>query len=172
MSAFMMPAKTTAIIAEYLAAAANCVGHSGTMEGVKTIEPPTGLLTCLKEAGCYNAKHDEYEAKKIYEMMNNFNISALKECYGDASEEVEPFEQQWIHIHEDSRRQWLSNLYTVARCYHYQICEGVVRDSKFYKAFGQWVNEMASELAAYVVKEVRPDFSAEAENGWKPWSEF
>ena len=37
MSAYMMPAKTTAIIAEYLARAAGEVGHTGTVQGAKTI---------------------------------------------------------------------------------------------------------------------------------------
>ena len=172
MSAFMMPAKTTAIIAQYLARAAGEVGHTGTVQGAKTIEPPKELIKCLKDAGCYDARFDEYKADKIYEVMCNFNVSALKERYGEASGAVEPFVSQPMDTKESTRRQWLSNLFTVAMCYRYQIEEGCVRDSDFFKAFGKWVDKMAYLLAEYVVAEVRPRYSAEKENGWKPWDIF
>ena len=178
MSAYMMPAKTTAIIAEYLAAAANSVGHMGTIEGVKTIEPPKELIKCLKEAGCYNAEYDEYKADKIYEVMSNYNESALKERYGEEdakgmSGAFEPFVSQHIDIKEDTRRQWLSNLFTVARCHHYQCAEGMVCESAFFKAFGEWVDGMAYGLAEFVVDEVRPRYRKMGDEGnWKPWDVF
>ena len=173
MSAFMMPAKTTAIIAQYLARAAGEVGHSGTVQGAKTIEPPKELIKCLKDAGCYDAKYDEYKADKIYEVMCNFNAAALKERYANGSDAVEPFERQPICTREESRREWLSNLFTVARCYLYQCDEGIVRDSDFFKAFGKWVDKMAYLLTEYVVEEYRPKYKQEGQKGeWKSWDMF
>lgn len=168
----MMPAKTTAIIAEYLARAAGEVGHTGTVQGAKTIEPPMELIKCLKDEGCYDAKYDEYKASKIYEVMCNINAAALKERYKEPSDAIEPFERQPIDTKENTRREWLSNLFTVARCYLYQCDEGVVRDSDFFKAFGKWVDQMAYLLTEYVVEEYRPKYSAEKDNGWKPWDVF
>ena len=172
MSAFMMPAKTTAIIAEYLALAATSTGHSGTYEGIKTIEPPKRLLEYLKGSGCYDARHDEYMPEAIYNMMSNINLTALKERYHDVEDGYEAYERQPISILECDRRKWLANLYTVARCYHYQIAEGMVSKSDFYHYFGEWIDGMARVLAEFVVDEVRPKYSAEVDNGWKSWSEF
>ena len=109
-------------------------------------------------------------ADKIYEVMCNFNVSALKERYGNASEAFEPFEAQPMDTKESTRRTWLANLYTVARCYRYQISEGMVVESEFYKAFGEWVNYMAYLLAEYIVEEVRPAYRKG--QTYKPWDQF
>lgn len=101
MSAFMMPEKTTAIIAEYLALAADCVGHTGTIEGVKTIEPPESLLKCLRDEGCYNSKYDEYKASAIYCVMRRLNYKAYAMRY----EDVEPDEIPVVNIPKVSRIQ-------------------------------------------------------------------
>ena len=174
MSAFMMPEKTTAIIATYLAQAANCVGHTGTIMGIKTIEPPKSLINALKKAGCYDAEYDEYKAEKIYEVMHSYNVAALKARYGEAAEGYAPYDRpSGLSIQEETRREWLSNLFTVARCYHYQCDEGKVRDTEFFKAFGEWIDEMAYQLAEMVVNEVRPRYSkAGEERNYKPWDQF
>ena len=169
MSAFMMPEKTTAIIAEYLALAADCVGHTGTVEGVKTIEPPKSLLQCLRDEGCYNAKYDEYEPSAIYRVMRRLNYKAYAMCYGgDEPDEIPVVNIPKVSIAESKRREWLANLYTVARCYRFQCAEGTIPASAFFKAFSAWIDIMASKLAEFVVDEIRPKDSEH----YKPWDRF
>ena len=67
-----------------------------------------------------------------------------------------------------TRREWLSNLYTVCRCYKYQITEGDYAADPFYRFFGEWIDQMAAVLADYVVDEVRPKIGSE----YKPRDEF
>lgn len=167
MSAFMMPAKTTAIIAEYLAAAASEAGHTGVIQGIKTIEPPRTLIKALRDAGCYDSDRDEFSAQKVYDLLCEYNSKALEALYGNG-EDAAPFPNLPIDIREETRREWLSNLFTVARCYRYQCDEGDVGKSDLLKAFEQWVDEMAYTLAAFTVDAVRPKFG----DGWKSWSEF
>ena len=167
MSAYMMPAETTAIIAEYLAAAASSAGHTGVIQGIKTIEPSPTLIMDLRHAGCYDADRDEFSARKVYDLLCEYNSKALEAQYGNG-EDAAPFASQSIDTREKTRRKWLSNLFTVARCYRYQCDEGDVGKSDFLKAFSLWVDELAYTLAAFTVEAVRPKFGP----GWKSWSEF
>lgn len=164
----MMPGKTAAIIAEYLAHAADAAEYSGVVQGIKTIEPPPQLLKCLRVEGCYSDA-EGFSARLVYNLMMETNVAALKELYNDVSADYEPYEVARIDTKETTRRQWLANLYEVSRCYHYQICEGKVSESRFYLAFGAWIQKMADQLAEYIVKEVRPNNGSE---DYKPWSEF
>ena len=164
----MMPGKTAAIIAEYLAYAADAAEHNGVVRGIKTIEPPPQLLKCLRVEGCYSDA-EGVSARQVYNLMMETNVTALKDRYSDISPDYEPYEVARIDTKETTRRQWLANLYEVSRCYYYQISEGKVCKSKFYQAFGAWVQKMAIQLAEYIVKEVRPNNGSE---DYKPWSEF
>lgn len=162
----MMPAKTTAIIAEYLAAAASEAGQYGVVQGIK-IDPPRPLIQALRDAGCFDSDRDEFSAQKVYDLLCEYNSKALEARYGNG-DDAAPFASQSIDKREETRREWLSNLFTVARCYRYQCDEGDVGNSDFMKAFEQWVDEMAYTLAAFTVATVRPKTGP----GWKSWSEF
>lgn len=172
MSAYMMPAKTTVIIAEYLANAATSTEFKGMLDGIRTIQPPKDLLEVLKAIGCYDEHEGEYRAVKIYEVLARQNATALRARYRNRAEEmigtIEPFYHLPIDTKETTRREWLANLFTVSRCYLYQCCEGTVPDTDFYKAFGKWVDKMAFELAEMVVREFRP-MNAKPH---KPWDQF
>ena len=69
---------------------------------------------------------------------------------------------------ESTRRTWLAKLYNVCRCYLYQIDEGDVSNSRFYKEFEKWLNKIAEVLSEYLVDEAYGDEGG----GCAHWGEF
>lgn len=167
MSCFVMSGRTLSIIAGYLADAANEDGHRGVLEGVRMIAPPTALVKCLKDGGCL--EDGEFKAERVYALLFDFNKTAYKERYGECEDWTDPFCPVCIDERESTRKEWLSNLFTVCRCYGYQIAEGMVCESAFFAAFSEWVDQMAYALADMTVKEVRPSPQSD---GYRSWEEF
>ena len=175
MSAFMVNGRTLTKIAKYMAACGNY--EIGKAPGLSEIELRPEFKKKLAEEGLVERGTGKFSAPLIHAYLYSRNRHALIQCYGEKSaaeemcpSELEPMEDGIeINTAKESRREWLSNLYTVSKCYKYQIEEGDYKEDEFYWLFREWVSQMADVLAGYVVREVRPFPPNPA---YKPWDEF
>ena len=174
MSAFMVNNRTLTKIAKYMEACANY--QIGKAPGLSEIELDGGFKEWLSNEGLVEKGTGMFSAPLIHAFLYCRNRHALFQRYGDSQvsmmcpNELEPMEDGGtaIDIGRETRRKWLSNLYTVCRCYRYQISEGDYEAEPFYRFFCEWIDQMAAVLAGYVVDEVRPKGGA----NYRPWDEF
>ena len=174
MSAYMLPNKTISIIACYMMVAAR--PSRWIPEGMRWLELSDDFRKCLADAGLkIDEESDTFDGEKIHAYLYAKNRAALIALYGEKSvdeedcpEKTMPQDDVSVDTKEETRREWLSNLYTVCRCYKYQISEGDYESDPFYRFFGEWINRMAAVLADYVVAEVRPKGGA----NYRTWDEF
>ncbi|MBO6031681.1 MAG: hypothetical protein J6Q22_09430 [Prevotella sp.] len=119
-----------------------------------------------------------FSASLLHAYLYEKNRKALIAAYGKkavdekmCSAEIEPMDDGGtaIDIRKETRKEWLSNLYTVCRCYLYQISEGNYQSDEFYWKFSGWIGKMAEVLAEYVVEEVRP---LPPNPAYRPWCDF
>lgn len=174
MSAHMVNNRTLTKIAKYMAACANY--RNGMYPGLSELEfRETGLL---EDKGLADKVSGAFSASLIHAYLYRKNREALVARYGQEAtdtemcpNETEPMDDGGtaIDIDKVTRKEWLSNLYTVCRCYLYQIEEGHYRDDDFYWALNGWANQMAKVLAGYVVAEYRP---YPPNPNFKPWDQF
>ena len=185
MSAYMINDKTRAIIAKYLAAALNENHRMGVIEGVKKIELDTARIANVPELKECLAEDGEYSSTKIYKALYDLNRRALIGRYGEKNGtkmagDLGEMPNISVKTGEDTRREWLANLYTVMSSLIYQCDEKpnitAVKNSNgdweyvpcpFLKALEHWQCIMAAKLAEYVVEEVRGSIMKR-----KPWDEF
>ena len=181
MSAFMVNNKTLTIIAKYMADCANndkC-GRLGRNMALRPIEFSEAMLAYLEGRGCLDKSTGLFLAQSIHKVLVDENRKALVARYGEddgkemgGGDGYEPFNGEIsIDTREDTRREWLVNLYEVTRCYLYQISEGDYRSNPFYAEMVNWLNQMAAVLAGYVVDEIRPRFVKMGVKH-KCWDEF
>ncbi len=170
MSAYMLNSETLAKIAGYLsrAIAANRTNNP-EMNGIEATNALVdNFRSLIDESG-------HIEPSVCFGYLYEMNEGALDERYGDGADEMKGTPQAMpecnIDTTKENRKEWLSNLYTVCRCYLYQISEGNITKTPFYQEFSRWVAKMAAELAKYVVDEVRPRFPKPGTE-WKPWDVF
>lgn len=179
MSAFMMGNRELTIIAKYMAECANnphmrMLFRTST---VSRIEFGESMLDYLKEKGCYDSESGLYLAGDIHRLLVRENRKALAARYADSEEMVGGSEYNMmeerivIDLKNETRKEWLSNLYTVVRCYQYQIAEGDYKNNPLYNELEKWIADMAVALAKYTVETVRPEFPQKGQP-WKSWSEF
>lgn len=175
MSAFMVNNRTLTKIAKYMEVCANY--RIGTAPGLSEIELDDAFKKRLSDEGLVDEKTGLYSASLIHAFLYRRNREALVARYGQKEtdevlcpHEIEPIGDGGtvVDVAMETRREWLSNLYTVSRCYLYQISEGNYREDEFYWRLDGWIKRMAMALAAYVVDEVRPNVG----HGFKPWDEF
>lgn len=176
MSAFMVNNRTLSKIAKYMAACASLpIGGAG---GIWKLELDSDFKKLLDAEGLVDKTTGKFSASLIHEYLYRRNLKALCCRYGekDAKEEMcpsgyEPIEDENtpVDVSYENRRVWLANLYTVCRCYLYQISEGDYHGDRFYQEFSDWLHQMASILADYVVEEVRPYVVG---RHYKAWDEF
>lgn len=180
MSAYMVNNRTLSIMAEYMAKCANnnLFGRYGRLDGINQIEFDKSMLDLLKRKGCYDSKNCfHYLAKEIHRLLVEENRKALCARYEDGEEmgggsEYDKMEEGVvIDMSENTRKEWLVNLYEVTRCYVYQITEGDYQTNPFYAEMIKWIAKMAETLASYVVDEIRPRYPKEGER-YKFWDEF
>lgn len=176
MSAYMVNNRTLTKIAKYMEACGNY--QIGKATGLSDIELKGGFKEWLSNEGLVDKKTGMFSAPLIHAFLYCRNRHALFQRYGEESvkeqmcpEELMPMEDGGtaIDIAPETRKEWLSNLYTVCRCYIYQIEEGDYQDDEFYWLFREWIEQMAKALAWYVVSEVRP---MPPNPNYKPWDEF
>lgn len=171
MSAFMVNNRTLTKIAKYMEACANY--RAGERSGLDGLEIRGDFERYLREEGLVD-KTGRFSASLIHRYLYDKNKAALVARYGEVVDmvgEFIPMEDGGTSIDMSlkTRKEWLSNLYTVSRCYLYQIEEGDFQNDSFFWLFKEWIGEMAAVLAKYVVEKVRPykpDFQ------YKPWDEF
>lgn len=168
MSCFMMSSRSLTVIAKYLAAAANAKGPGTVLEGVATICTPETMDDVLRKAGCYDSRHGEFNAARVYELLARTNAKSVSARYGGSASFRAMDEDVPLDRREATRRTWLAKLYNVCSCYLYQITEGDVPDSRFYNEFEKWLNKMAEVLARYLVDEAYGDEGG----GCAHWGEF
>lgn len=176
MSAYMVNNRTLTKIAKYMEACGNYqIGHA---TGLADIELKAAFKEWLVKEGLVDKKTGKFSAPIIHAFLYCRNRQALTQRYGEESvkdemcqEELMPMEDGGTAIDtaRATRKEWLSNLYTVCRCYLYQIEEGNYKDDEFFWKFSAWTNQMARVLAMYVVSEVRP---MPPNPNYKPWDEF
>ena len=157
MSCFMMSSRSLTVIAKYLAAAANAKGPGTMLEGVATISTPETMDEVLRKEGCYDSKYGMFDASRIYALLARTNAESVAVRYGGTTSVRAMDEDVPLDRRESTRRVWLAKLYNVCSCYLYQITEGDVSDSRFYKEFEKWLNKMAEVLARYLVDEAYGD---------------
>ena len=176
MSAFMVNNSTLSKIAKYMEECANY--QIGGERGIYEIEFASGFKKFLADEGLLDQTTGEFSASLIHEYLFRRNLKALCIRYGekDAKEEMSPLgyepiedEKTPVDVSFWHRKVWLANLYTVCRCYLYQISEGDYRGDRFYQEFSEWISQQASTLANYVVEEVR---KYEYGRPTKTWDEF
>ena len=175
MSAFMVNNRTLTKIAKYMEACANY--QIGKAPGLSELELDGGFKEWLSNEGLVEKGTGMFSAPLIHAFLYCRNRHALFQRYGDSQvsmmcpNELEQMEDGGtaIDIDRETRKVWLANLYTVCRCYLYQIEEGDYQDDEFFWKFREWTNQMAHVLARYAVEEVRP---APNSPDWKPWDEF
>lgn len=176
MSAFMVNNSTLTKIAKYMEVCAN-YDHDH-VQAIWDITLDSDFKKCLVENGCFTGS---FSAQRIHALLYRLNREALIALYGKTDtdsmmcpSEIEPMEDGGteIDIKMETRKEWLSNLYTVCRCYQYQITEGDYKKNKFYSLFSEWIDTMAMALAAYVVDEVRPKGRMGDGIYYKTWDEF
>ena len=174
MSAYMLPNETISRIANYMMIAAR--PSRWIPEGMRWLEIDDGFRKCLADAGLkIDDESDTFDGEKIHAFLYAKNRAALIARYGEKNvdeemcpEKTMPQDDVSVDTDMETRREWLSNLYTVCRCYRYQITEGDYAADPFYRFFGEWIDQMAAVLADYVVDEVRPKCGS----NYKPWDEF
>ena len=179
MSAFMMGNRELTIIAKYMAECANNreMGMLGRVETISRIEFGNSMLDYLRANGCYDSGSGLYLAGIIHQVLVRENRKALAARYADSEEMVGGNEYNMmereirIDTRKETRKEWLSNLYTVVRCYQYQIAEGDYKNNPLYNELERWIADMAVALAKYTVETVRPEFPQKGQP-WKSWSEF
>lgn len=176
MSAFMVNNRTLSKIAKYMEACANY--QIGGERGFFGLEFGSGFKAFLKGEGLVDQTTGKFSASLIHEYLYRRNLNALCFRYGkkEVKEQMcpsgyEPLEDEKtpVDVSYWNRKVWLANLYTVCRCYLYQIAEGDYREDVFFREFSEWVRQMASILANHVVEEVR---RYEVGRPNKPWDEF
>lgn len=179
MSAFMVNNRTLTKIAKYMEACANY--EIGKAPGLSEIALDGDFQRLLSEEGLVDKKTGLFSAPLIHAFLYCRNRHALMQRYGEKEtedkmcpSELEPMEDGGtaIDISRETRKEWLANLYTVCRCYLYQIAEGDYQDDEFYWKMSGWIGAMAKVLAAYVVAEVRPYRLMGSGERSKPWDEF
>ena len=171
MSAFMVNNRTLTKIAKYMEACANY--KAGEMRGLDGIEIRGDFEHVLREEGLVD-KTGMFSASLIHRYLYDKNKAALVARYGedvDMAREFIPMEDggTGIDVSQKTRKEWLANLYTVSRCYLYQIEEGDFQNDSFFWLFKEWIGDMAAVLAKYVVEEVRPYTPG---HQYKTWDEF
>lgn len=168
MSAYMVNDKTTTIIARYMAHFGQKISSNSKL---LQLELPDRLKEILRDRGCFLG--GELDPRKVQTVLFEENKKAIIARYGELSDDpsaVGEFNENLsVDFFDSSCRVWLSNLFTVCRCYRYQICEGDFRDNPFWNAFNAWVDSMAYILAFMVVEEVRPKVGSK---NYKYWEEF
>lgn len=176
MSAYMVNNRTLTKIARYMEVCANY--RIGKNSGLSELELKGDFQKLLNDAGLANKDSGVFSASLIHAYLYRKNREALVARYGQEATDTEmcPAETQQmddggtpIDIRLETRKEWLSNLYTVCRCYLYQIEEGNYQDDEFFWKFDSWVNQMAKVLAKYVVAEYRP---MPPNPNYKPWDKF
>lgn len=168
MSCFMLGERSLTVIAKYLAAAANAKGPGTMLVGIAKVSTRDGMDKVLRDAGCYDAKHGVFDEKAVYELVAGMNATAVRVRYDRETEYGGFVRGITIDTGEQNRRNWLARLYHVCCCYAYNIAEGVVCDTPFYKEFNAWVGQLAASLADYLVDEA----CGPAANRSIPWGEF
>lgn len=175
MSAFMVNNRTLSKIAKYMEA---CANHQiGGTKGGWELEFDSEFKKLLSDEGLVDATTGMFSASLFHAFLYKRNRRALLLRDGaEATEEMCPSESEpmedggtAIDISFETRREWLANLYTVCRCYAYQIAEGDYREDWFYRKFAGWIRQIAAALANYVVNEVRP---YKPGCPFKPWDVF
>ena len=171
MSAFMVNNRTLTKIAKYMEACANY--QIGKAPGLSELELTGDFKQYLQEQGLVD-KTGMFSASLIHWYLFDKNRKAIVARYGEDERMMGTFLPMEdggtaIDISKENRKEWLANLYTVCRCYKYQIEEGDYQDDEFYWKFREWIGRMAAILAEYVVNEVRP-----YKGVWprKSWEEF
>lgn len=172
----MVNNSTLSKIAKYMEVFANC--QIGDAKGLWELVLDKDFKKFLADEGLVDQTTGEFSASLIHEYLFRRNLKALCFRYGEKAtkEEMcpsgyEPIEDEKtpVDISIVNRREWLANLYTVCRCYLYQIAEGDYRGDRFYHEFAEWIRQMASVLANYVVDDVRQYVPGRT---YKTWDEF
>ena len=175
MSAYMLPNETISVIAHYMTIAAQ--PSKWLTPGMQWLETSDGFRKFLADAGLKIYEDgDLIDAEKVHAYLYEKNRKALIARYGEKNVDEEMCPEKTMPYDWDAaidtdiktRREWLANLYTVCRCYKYQITEGDYAADPFYRFFGEWIDQMAAVLADYVVDDVRPKSGA----NYRPWDEF
>ena len=169
MSAFMVNNRTLTKIAKYMEACANY--QIGKAPGLSELELKGNFKQYLQEQGLVD-KTGMFSASLIHRYLFDKNRKAIVARYGEDERMMGmslPMEDGGtaIDIAKETRKEWLANLYTVCRCYKYQIEEGDYQEDEFYWMFREWLVQMAAELAKYVVNEVRPYKVGEPHKSWE-----
>lgn len=168
MSAFMVNNRTLTKIANYMAAFAR-PDNSKNYD----LELEDNFKKHLSDKGLYDKEKGEFSKRLIHAYLYEKNREAMIARYGDGESIAECIQMEdegtSIDLSPKTRKTWLSNLYTVCRCYLYQIEEGDYQNDEFFWLFSAWIQQMARVLAQYVVEKVRPGFPHE---DYKPWDEF
>ena len=176
MSAFMVNNSTLSKIAKYMEACANY--KIGSAQGLWDLELDKDFKKLLAAEGLVDETTGEFSASLIHSYLYRRNFNALCFRYGEKEtketlcpSEPVPLDDKGTaeDVSYENRKVWLSNLYTVCRCYLYQIAEGDYLGDMFYRKFGEWISQMAAALARFVVDEVRPSTGGLPN---KSWDEF
>lgn len=167
----MVNNRTLTKIAKYMEACANY--QIGKTPGLSDLELNGDFKQYLQEQGLVD-KTGMFSASLIHRYLYDKNKTALVARYGEAVDmagEFIPMEDggTGIDVSQETRKEWLANLYTVSRCFLYQIEEGDFQNDSFFWLFKEWIGNMAAVLAKYVVEEVRPYKVGEP---YKSWEEF
>lgn len=171
MSAFMVNNRTLTKIAKYMEVCANY--QIGKAPGLSELELKGNFKQYLQEQGLVD-KTGMFSASLIHRYLFDKNRKAIVARYGEDERMMGnflPMEDGGtaIDIAIETRKEWLANLYTVCRCYLYQIEEGDFQNDEFFWEFRTWIEQMAAVLARYVVEEIRPKVTSA---NYKPWDEF
>lgn len=175
MSAYMVNNRTLSIIAKYMEECANY--QIGGVRGIFGLEFDRGFKKFLIGEGLVDPITGMFTATNLHRFLYKRNRRALRSRYGakEVKEmcplEPEPMEDAGtpVDVSFENRREWLANLYTVCQCYLYQIAEGDYHGDWFYNEFAEWLRQMATALANYVVDEVRSPWDGLHH---KSWDEF
>lgn len=171
MSAFMVNNRTLTKIAKYMEACAN--HRIGNAPGLSDLDLKREFAQLLQNEGLVD-KSGRFSAALIHRYLFEKNQKAIVARYGEDERmmgDFLPMEDGGtaIDIAMETRKEWLANLYTVCRCYLYQIEEGDFQNDEFFWEFRNWIEQMAAVLAKYVVEEIRPKVTSA---NYKPWDEF
>lgn len=171
MSAYMVNNRTLTKIAKYMAACANY--RIGKYPGLSELEFVESFKKLLADEGLMD-ENGTFSASLIHRYLFEKNRKAIVARYGQDENMMGVFRPMEdggtaIDIDKATRKEWLVNLYTVCRCYLYQIGEGDYQNDAFYLKFSRWIGQMAKVLAGYVVAEYRPN---PPNPNYKPWDQF
>lgn len=167
MSSFIVNGKTRTIIARYLAAACN-----GEFKYPLDLKPKGDLLSVLEKEGCRAEGTGRFSADAIHGVLTDYNYRAFECRYGEKTAETYapdrvPVKGVRIDKSAATARHWLPNLYTVCRCLRYQMDEGDIPATDFYRAFCGWLDTLAYELAEFAVADERGPLGSR-----RDWDEF